>query len=68
MRFEIGDKRKEGLLSLDEVEAITITVKGIKYIIKEGINDGIILVKYDKESVTDSLSITPILNSSIAIK
>ena len=67
MKFEIGDKRKEGLLSLDEVEAITITVKGIKYIIKEGINDGIILVKYDKES-TDSLSITPILNSCIAIR
>ena len=67
MKFEIGDKRKEGLLSLDEVEAITITVKGIKYIIKEGIYDGIILVKYDKES-TDSLHITPILNSSIAIR
>jgi hypothetical protein len=67
MRLEIGDKRKEGLLSLDEVEAITLTVKGVKYIIKRGIYDGIILVKYDKES-TDSLSITPILNSSIAIR
>ena len=67
MKFEIGDKRKEGLLSLDEVEAITITVKGIKYIIKEGIYEGIILIKYDKES-TDSISIKPIINSSIAIR
>ena len=67
MKFEIGDKRKEGLLSLDEVEAITITVKGIKNIIKEGIYDGFILIKYDKES-TDSISIKPIINSSIAIR
>jgi glycerol-3-phosphate responsive antiterminator len=67
MKFEIGDKRKEGLLSLDEVEAITITVKGIKYIIKEGIYDGIILVKLDKEA-DDSLSIRPINHSSIAIR
>ena len=67
MRIEIGDKRKEGLLSLEETETVTIIVKGIKYIIKEGIYDGIILVKYDKEA-DDSLSIRPINHSSIAIR
>jgi hypothetical protein len=67
MNVTIENKTKEILLSLEETETVTVIVNGIKYIIKEGIYDGIILIKYDKES-TDSLHITPILNLSIAIR
>ncbi len=67
MNVEIENKTKEILLSLEETETVTIIVKGIKYIIKEGIYDGIILVKLDKEA-DDSLSIRPINHSSIAIR
>jgi hypothetical protein len=67
MNVTIENKTKEILLSLEETETVTVIVNGIKYIIKKGIYDGIILIKYDKES-TDSLHITPILNLSIAIR
>jgi hypothetical protein len=67
MKVEIENKTKEILLSLEETETVTIIVKGIKYIIKEGIYDGIILVKLDKEA-DDSLYIRPINHSSIAIR
>ena len=67
MNVTIENKTKEILLSLEETETVTVIVNGIKYIIKKGIYDGIILIKYDKES-TDSIHITPILNLSIAIR
>jgi hypothetical protein len=68
MKLEVGDKRlKDGLLSMDELETITVIVNGIKYIIKKGTFSGIILVKHDLEA-DELLSITPINHSSISIR
>ena len=68
MKLEVEGKRlKDGLLSMDEVETITVILRGIKYIIKEGTFSGIILVKHDLEA-DELLSITPINHSSISIR
>lgn len=68
MKLEVGDKRlKDGLLSMDEVEAVTVILKGIKYIIKEGTFGGVILVKHDLEA-DELLSIFPINHNSISIR
>jgi hypothetical protein len=68
MKLEVGDKRlKDGLLSIDKLETITVIVNGVKYIIKEGTFGGVILIKFDKEA-DDVILIRPINSNSISIK
>jgi hypothetical protein len=67
MRVEVGNKRQEGLLSLDEVEEVAVIVDGVKYVIKKATFGGIVLVRLDDEN-EDLLSIRPIKHNAISIK
>ena len=67
MKVELKLKGDNSILSLEDGDAVTVILKGIKYIIKEGTFGGIILVKHDLEA-DELLSITPINHSSISIR
>ena len=67
MKVELKLKGDNSILSLEDGDTVTVILKGIKYIIKEGTFGGIILVKHDLEA-DELLSITPINHSSISIR
>ena len=67
MKVELKLKGDNSILSLEDGDTVTVILKGIKYIIKEGTFGGIILVKHDLEA-DELLSIVPINHNSISIR
>ena len=67
MQVEIEEKGNDSTIVSIEVEAVSIIVDGVKYVIKKATFGGIVLVRLDDEA-DDLLSIRPIKHNAFSIK